>query len=380
MQPPKSHKIFYFWKGRVALYAILKALNITKGDEIILPAFTCVVVPNAIAYLGAKPVYVDIDPYTYNIDASQIESKITSKARAIMAQNTFGLSSDLDPLREIAESHECFLIEDCAHGFGGTYKGHMNGTVADAAFYSSQWNKPFSTGLGGFAITKNEDIAKKLKILESKAVVPSFKEQFSLKLQLFARDYLVNEFTYWQAMTLYRVLSKFNIITGSSQGYELESTQMPDDFFKGFSDIQRKRFKKELQRIDQNLAHRKKISQKYKEILFELGKGVPLEPDYATHTFCKFPLLVTNRNEFLKFAEKNRIEVGDWFNSPIHPVTENLTRWDYKWGENPIAEYMSQHMVNLHTHQGITENCVKRTNVFLKEFSDMIIPYEKITL
>jgi perosamine synthetase len=108
---------FLFWKGRVALYAILKTLEIKEGDEIILPAFTCVVAVNPIIYLGANPVYVDIDPTTYNIDVSMIERKITEKTRAILAQNTFGLAPDLDMILEVANKYKLMVIEDRAHGF-----------------------------------------------------------------------------------------------------------------------------------------------------------------------------------------------------------------------------------------------------------------------
>src|SRR3972149_1771131 len=87
--------VFFFFKGRVALYALLKAIGIHPGDEVILPGFTCVVVPNAIIYLGGKPVYADIDPKTFNIDTAKIEGKITDNTTAIIAQNTFGLSPDV---------------------------------------------------------------------------------------------------------------------------------------------------------------------------------------------------------------------------------------------------------------------------------------------
>ena len=86
--------VFLFWKGRVALYAILKAIEVGKGDKVILPAFTCVVVVNPAIYLGAEPVYVDINPKTFNIDIEKLEDKITSRTKVILTQNTFGLSSD----------------------------------------------------------------------------------------------------------------------------------------------------------------------------------------------------------------------------------------------------------------------------------------------
>ena len=96
-------RVFLFWKGRVGLYAILKALGVSEDDEVIIPAFTCVVVPNAIIYLGAKPVYVDIESSTYNIDIAQVEKAITSKTKVIIAQNTFGLSPNIDALLAIGK-------------------------------------------------------------------------------------------------------------------------------------------------------------------------------------------------------------------------------------------------------------------------------------
>jgi dTDP-4-amino-4,6-dideoxygalactose transaminase len=176
-----------FWKGRVALYAILKAIGIGKGDEVILPAFTCVVAVNPIIYLGAEPVYVDIDPLTYNIDNSLIEPRITEKTKAILAQNTFGLAPDLDAISRLADKHNLLVIEDCAHGFGGSYKGIPNGTVADASFFSSQWNKPFSTGIGGFTVTKEPKLAPKLAEFEKRFLKPTLKDESALKALLFSQ-------------------------------------------------------------------------------------------------------------------------------------------------------------------------------------------------
>ena len=98
--------IFLYWKGRVALYALLQAMNVGEGDEVILPAFTCVVVPNAILYLKARPVYVDIDPKTYNIDVEKIEAAITPKTKVLISQNTFGFSSNVEKICEIARQHQ----------------------------------------------------------------------------------------------------------------------------------------------------------------------------------------------------------------------------------------------------------------------------------
>jgi len=389
-----SQNIFLFWKGRIALYAILKAIGIKEGDEVILPAFTCVVAVNPIIYFGAKPVYVDIDPKTYNVNPNKIEEKITPKTKAILAQNTFGLSADLDVICEIAKKYNLFVIEDCAHGFGGFYKGKPNGTIADAAFFSSQWNKPFSTGLGGIAVVKEgqgangamgEWVIENLKQMEENFIKPSLKDILQLKTLIFLREHFLNSNTYWFALKTYRWLSKNNLILGSSQGEELERPVKPKDFEKGFSEVQAKKGIEELmgkcvnglmrekqRKIDKVIEHRRKIANLYKKALLGLGIEPPYEPEYAVHTYLKFPLLVKDRKKIFKEAEKKKIELGDWFISPIHPITKNLEYWHYKYGENPIAEKISQHIVNLPTHTKITEDYVARIAEFLKKNRDNI--------
>ncbi|MFO7790645.1 MAG: aminotransferase class I/II-fold pyridoxal phosphate-dependent enzyme, partial [Bacteroidales bacterium] len=128
--------IFFHYKGRVSLYAILKSMGIGEGDEVLIPAYTCVVVPNPIIYAGAKPVYVDIDPATYNINTDLLEEAITSKTKVIVCQNTYGLSSGVGHIIDIAKKHKLYTIEDCTHGFGGHYHGKPNGTYCDASFFS----------------------------------------------------------------------------------------------------------------------------------------------------------------------------------------------------------------------------------------------------
>jgi len=373
---------FLFWKGRVALYAILKAIGVKEGDEIILPAFTCVVVPNPILYLGAKPVYVDIDRETFNIAVNKIEEKISPKTKAIIAQNTYGLSSDIDSILEIAKKYNLYVIEDCAHGFGGTYKDKKNGIIADAAFFSTQWNKPFSTGIGGIAITKHKNIAKNLEKLENKAISPSKKEEFILKGLLSIRDKFISSDTYWIALKTYRFLSKKNLILGSSQGYELEKPVMPQNFLKGFTETQAKKGLEYLQKsgekyiIDIINEHRKKIANLYKGILQDLGFSPPYEPTYAEHIYLRFPLLVKNRHKIFRLAEKEKIELGDWFLSPIHPIKQNFHLWNYKYGENPIGEFAAKHIINLPTHEKINEDYIDRLYNFLRKNKDEIIGCE----
>ena len=187
-----EENIFFYWKGRIALYAFLKSLKLQKDDEVIIPAFTCVVVPNAIFYTGLKPVYVDISPKTFNIDISLLEKAISNRTKVIVCQNTFGLSSNILEIISFAKKHNLYTIEDCTHGFGGYYKGKPNGSYCDAAFYSTQWNKPFSTGIGGFLVVNDDKLVKNVRALEIEKAKPSIVEMIVLLFLLIFRQLIVN--------------------------------------------------------------------------------------------------------------------------------------------------------------------------------------------
>lgn len=368
-----DQQVFLFWKGRVALYAILKSLGIGKGDEVIIPGFTCVVVPNAVIYTGAKPVYVDIDELTYTTKAEGIEKLITPKTKAIISQNTFGLSADLDPIIALAETHGIEVIDDCTHGFGGTYKGIPNGTKTKAAFFSTQWNKPYSTGIGGFAITKDSDLASQLTALEAQASKPSSKEVFMLKLMSWVRSNLLNGGTYWSIVHLYRWLSSKNLVVGSSQGEELESPEMPDVFLKSHSATQAKFGCDQLTGFNAALAHRKSVAAQYDKLLKKLGKPTPVRPEYADHIFLKYPIRVKDREDFMAKAEAEKVRLGDWFNSPLHPIQGDLSAWKYEVGSCPVAEKVASEMVNLPTDPDLSKDEVERVKKFLTDNANYLL-------
>ncbi len=342
--------VFWYWQGRVALYAILKAMGVKNGDEVILPAYTCVVVPNAIIYLGAKPVFVDIDPANFNMDVSKVEKNINKNTKVIICQNTYGLSSNLETLISIAKKNDLYTIEDCTHGFGGFYNEKPNGSYCDAAFYSTQWNKPFSTGVGGFAVTNNNFIKNELKKMEQEKLKPTIKDKVMLKVLYLVKNKLLNDITYWSFIRTYRFLSKHNIVLGSSKGGEIEGIERPEGYFKDFCDIQAKEGLKNIRPLKDILELRKKNANIYTDFLISKGKNHVPKELFKNHSFLKYPLLVKDRKQFLNLAEKNRISLGDWFLSPLHPAREEIL---YKWGFDkskcPIAAELSSKVVNIPT-------------------------------
>jgi len=343
------NQVFLYWKGRVALYAILKAMDITEGDEVILPAFTCVVVPNAILYLNAKPVYVDITAEDYSIDINLIEKSISKKTKMIICQNTFGLSSNIDKILQIAKQYNLLTVEDCTHGFGGFYKGKPNGSYCDAAFYSTQWNKPFSTGIGGFLVVNNNELIEKIKEFEEQKIQPSFKEKLFLSSLLILNRYLVNRFTYWTLLKFYRFLSKKNLVIGSNRGEELSEVRMPVNYFKNISSVQIKAGVKELAKISTINKIRRKNGIDYTRFLKSKYKTYVNESLFENHLFLKYPILVKDRNLFLRLAEEDKISLGDWFLSPLHPVKEKLEQWGLKRELYPVANRISEKILNLPT-------------------------------
>lgn len=368
-----STQISLYWRGRVGLYCILKAMDIQSGDEVILPAFTCVVVPSAIKYLGAQPIYTAIDPLTYNIDVEKLEEKITPKTKVILAQNTFGLSSDLDPILTIAKKYGIKVIEDCAHGFGGYYKGRKNGTSATAAFFSSQWNKPFSTGIGGIVVCNDLALAEKIQTIQLSLEKPSFKDESMLGLQIFIRKNILRPSIYWAALKFYRWASQWGLISGSSDAGELDDATMPKNYLKSGANIQAKKGLEALQFFEKNIEHRKEIASLYNNAFTKLNIHPVHLPDYATHTYIKYAFLVKDQPTFLKLAQQNQIPLGDWLNSPIHPIRENLERWDYHKGSFPIAEKIGYHILNLPTDESISIQEAKRIIHFLEKYKDRLV-------
>jgi perosamine synthetase len=146
--------------GTAALDASVESLNIGRGDEVILPSFTIISCICQIVRSGARPVLVDSDPVTWNMDVSQIEAKITPRTRAIMAVHIYGLPVDMDPLLEIARRHGLNVIEDSAQMHGQTYNDRPCGSLGDISTFSFYPNKHITTGEGGMVVTNNGHLAE----------------------------------------------------------------------------------------------------------------------------------------------------------------------------------------------------------------------------
>jgi perosamine synthetase len=153
--------------GTSGLHLCIRALNISEGDEVIVPSFTFIAVANAVRYEKARPVFVDVDDLTLNLDPSLLEAAITPRTRAIIVVHTFGCPAELSSLLEIARRHGLYVIEDACEAFGGEYEGQKVGGFGDAGVFGFYPNKQITTGEGGAVVTSNPDIAIKIRKLRN---------------------------------------------------------------------------------------------------------------------------------------------------------------------------------------------------------------------
>jgi hypothetical protein len=149
--------------GRMAFYYILRALDLPQGSEIIFPALTFWVVPEMARRAGLRPVFVDVDPTTFNLDPAKIEAAVTERTRAIVPTHLYGQPCDMSEVMRVAERHDLFVVEDCAQAAGARYRGRLVGTFGAASFFSFQMLKGINTYGGGMAMTNDAGLAARVR-------------------------------------------------------------------------------------------------------------------------------------------------------------------------------------------------------------------------
>jgi dTDP-4-amino-4,6-dideoxygalactose transaminase len=361
-----------FWKGRVALYALLKALGVREGDEVVIPAFTCVVVPNAVMYAGAVPVYADIDVRTLTVDSAQVARRVTAKTRVVLAQNTFGLPADLERLSDVLKGSGIALLDDACHGLGSEHCGARLSPKVSGAFYSAQWSKPISAGLGGIAVSANPDTAWRLRALEGKARPPRALQVVSLALLRIARDTARHRVGHEQMRSAYHALTRLGMAVPSSDPVELALPTMPDGFQTRMAPSQASVIRQSLSGLPDRIEKRRQIARYYDALLANMGKQQPVEPGYARHGYLRYPLMSSDRSALLSAARHSGVELGDWFVSPLHPVLSGLERWHYVAGSCPVAEQVAARIVNLSTDPHLRASDLRAVGAFLADHRELI--------
>ncbi len=153
--------------GTSGLHLALAAAGVEKGDEVILPSFTFVATAEVIVMTGARPVFVDIEPLTYNTSVDHVENAVTDKTKAVMPVDLYGLPVDMEPIKEVADKHGLTIVEDSCQAHGASYRGKPPGAFADVACWSLYASKNMTTGEGGIVTTNDSELAEKMRLIRS---------------------------------------------------------------------------------------------------------------------------------------------------------------------------------------------------------------------
>jgi perosamine synthetase len=333
-----------YGSGRMALYSILKTMKINKGDEIIIPAFTCAVVPNAIIYTGAKPIYIDIDPKNFNINNNLIEKNITNKTIAIYVQHTFGVKCNMSLIFRLAKKYKLKIIEDNAHFYEP--KGKKNNYIY-ASFYSLDHSKIINTHLGGVATTNNTSVYNKLKKDHERLYDLNKFNKIRILLSFLIELILFNKFLLWVGRPVFQILNYLKITFYFRD--EL-SKNKPKYYPCKYNQYLAAIGINQIKNIKKNLKHRVMLSLFFEKKIgwYKFNKN-----QISKNSWLRYSFLVKNREKFVKIFQK-KFNLDIWYTSIFEGRDKNYRDIKYKIGSCPTAEYVAKHIVNFPTHLKVT--------------------------
>ncbi|MGQ9557383.1 MAG: DegT/DnrJ/EryC1/StrS family aminotransferase [Desulfurispora sp.] len=308
--------------GTVAIHLALLALGIGIDDEVIVPTLTYVASVNSIVHVGARPVFVDSDPLTWQMDPKSIFKNLTPRTKAIMVVHLYGHPCDMDEITSIANDYDLFIVEDCAEAFGAYYKGRHVGTFGDISTFSFYGNKTITTGEGGMVVTNNKILYDRVVRLKNQGVV-NYKE-------------------YWHDMVAYNYR-----MTNICAAIGLAQLEQARDF----------------------LAKKRQLANWYKEELKGLPVNMHSENGDVIHSYWMCSILVEKpelRDELRMFLAKRGVETRPLF-YPVH----TMPMYSAKYQSHPVAESLGSRGINLPSWPGLTREHVKLVAKAIKDFYSM---------
>jgi len=316
--------------GTIALHLAVESLEIGKGDEVIIPTFTIISTALSLLYSGAKPVLVDSEPETWNMDVDQISEKITKKTKAIMPVHIYGHPVDMGPLMEIAEDHNLYIIEDAAEVHGALYKGKKVGGLGDVGCFSFFANKIITTGEGGMIVTDDKKIYERAITL--KDLAHSKEKRF-----------------------LHHLL-----------GYNYRMTNLQAAV--GLA---------QLENIEKLVEIKRKNATLYTKLLGDIvGLELPKEKPWAKNVYWMYALTVNDefgidRDELQRRLLEMGVDTRTFF-IPMHMQPVLLERGLFKGDYYPVAEDIAERGFYLPSGLALTEEQIYYVSDAIKEISEEV--------
>jgi dTDP-4-amino-4,6-dideoxygalactose transaminase len=302
--------------GTAALHLALKSLDVKAGDEVLVPSITFVASVNVVLYCGAKPVFVDSTSLNdFNISVTELEKKISSKTRCIIVVHYGGFLADMDKICKLARKYGLFIIEDSAHSIGTKSGSKMAGTLGEIGCFSFFSNKNLATGEGGMAVTDNEKMVKRIRLLRSHGMTTPTWERF----KGVAFDYDIVDLGYNYRMTE----------IGAALGLE------------------------QLKKLIANNQKRRILSQIYIKNLSGIEEiSIPFQNYPRDSSHHLFPILLKkkiNRKSFMLKLKQNGIQTSIHY-LPVHKFSYYRKNYPQKPGSLPISEEIGKREVSLPLH------------------------------
>lgn len=285
--------------GTAALQASLHALNIKKGDEVLVPSFTFVATANAIVSTGARPVFVDITRKNYTIDSDDLQRKITKKTKAIMPVHLYGNVAPVERISEIATRYGLPIIEDSAQSLGSTFKQKHTGTFSDLGCFSMYPAKVMTAGEGGFIVTNNRNLRDKLLLIRNHGMTSRGAKTFGLNLRL-------------------------------------------SEIHAAIADIQ-------MKKLPKFLDARRRNAKLLTKLISNLGIQAPAEQEHVRVNWYLYTIAIASRNKILKKLNQKGIGAASYYSLPVHK-----TQFHKKSVVLPVTDWASARVLSLPIHPGVS--------------------------
>lgn len=308
--------------GTDALVIALRTLGIGEGDEVITTPYTFFATSESISFVGATPVFVDVDLDTYNIDPAKIEEKITDKTKAIMPVHIFGQPCDMESINKIAKKYNLKVIEDACQAIGSEYKGQMAGTLSDIACFSFFPTKNLGcAGDGGMIVTDDEDLATICRALRTHGSGANGHRAYNLinNIQEGVTEDKGAE------NTLYNSLKYYNYLIGQNSRLD---------------EIQAIILRIKLKKLDRWNDVRRENARFYNQKLKDTEFVTPFEDENVKHVYHLYILQSEKRTELVNYLKDRGIATGIYYPIPLH-LQKAYKNLGYKEGDLPNAEYLS---------------------------------------
>ncbi|MCH2215504.1 MAG: DegT/DnrJ/EryC1/StrS family aminotransferase [Flavobacteriales bacterium] len=343
----KQNQIFLFSAARMSVFSFIKSLDLERGDEVLVAGYTCVVLTNAVKFSGQPIKYVDIQVTDCNLDLNALREVVSEKSKVLILPHNFGLPDQhISAIKE--EFPELIIIEDVAHGFGTRDKEkRIIGTIGDASFFSLEYSKPVTAGLGGIMIINNPKHLSKFSEHYNSLGTESWLITIRKLLTLCAMVMSRSSWTSFFRTNVMRFMRISRLVYATSQK-EVDGI-MPETYATKLNPLLCNVLLPQLQEIRVINQTKRKVLESYAKRFAQVSSLIPIDIDNAV--MIRYPLIFNDGVEDMQIdslrevALKKGYRFGEWFNDVIHP--KGSYRYMYQQGSCPVGETMAKRMLNL---------------------------------